>query len=281
MSPAAWVAVGAVPPYNRGMSRSSSLGRTKAVVLDLWYTTWYHRPDERADYHRAKRRAWERCLQEAGASRAASRNALDRLRTKLNRIEERAGASTLADQARWVGRWLGVHVDAAALVQRLDRALARTRLHPTPGVRPFLSYLRARGMRIGMVSNICDESPGGIRARLRREGLLPFFDAIVLSSEFGRAKPDPGPFRACFHRLGVPPSRALFVGDLPVDHLGAERSGARFVLYLGVDRESPGPYRAKRRTEPRTTPRATSWVEIRRHYLTPRPHRQSRSPPRG
>ncbi len=251
------------------MAEPPTFGPIDAVALDLWYTTWYHRANERLEYHRAKRRAWMRTLADAKVAAGPARRALDRLRGKLNRIEEVGRASTLDDQARWVGRWVGARVDANLLTQRLDRALAHAHLHLTPGIRPFLEHVRSRGLAVGMVSNICDESPGGIRARLRTEGLLDFFDAIVLSSEFGSAKPDPALFRRCFRSLGVPAPRVLFVGDMPVDRLGAERSGAQFVLYVGVDRESPLTYRRKRRTEPASTPRATSWTEVESRYLLP------------
>lgn len=259
----------APPGGDRRMTphRPRSTPALRAVALDLWYTTWYHRAVERTDYHRAKRRAWIRTLGEVGIPAATARATLDRLRTKLNRLEAEAKASTLAQQAAWVGRWLGVRVDVERLVARLDHALARARIHPTPGVAAFLASARRRGLRLGLVSNICDESPGGIRARLQAEGLLPYFEAIVLSSEVGRAKPDPELFRRCFRALHVPARSVLFVGDLPVDGQGARRAGARFVLYLGVDRESPMSYRRKRWTEPPATPRAASWSAIRKQYL--------------
>ena len=243
--------------------------RIEAVALDLWYTTWYHRPEERSDYHRAKRRAWVSSLVEAGASPARGRVALDRLRGSLNFLEAKARVATLEEQARWVGRELGVHVDANRLIRRLNGTLARTRLHPTPGVKSFLRKVRDAGLPVGMVSNICDESPEGLRARLRTEGLLHYFDHIVLSSEFGKGKPDPAPFLACFQALGVRASRALFVGDLPVDAQGARAVHSQFVLYLGVDRESPRSYRLKRLSEPISTPRARSWNEVREQCLGP------------
>jgi HAD superfamily hydrolase (TIGR01509 family) len=249
------------------MPASPISGPIDGVALDLWYTTWYHRPSERVDYHRAKRRAWIRSLADAGVSTGSAQAALDRLRETLNRIEAGGRACTLADQARWVGRWLGARVDVGRLIERLDRALANARIHPTPGIRPFLEHVRSQGIPVGMVSNICDESPGGIRARMETEGLLEWFDAIILSSEYGRAKPDPVLFRRCFRSLGVAPARMLFVGDMPVDHLGAERSHAQFILYLGVDRESPLAYRRKRLTEPPTTPRAHSWTEVESHCV--------------
>lgn len=249
------------------MPRRARVSRIEALALDLWYTTWYHRARERANYHRAKRHAWLRTLGDVGVEASTARGELDRLRAKLNGLEGRGQASTLEQQARWVGEWLGVRLDTQQLIERLDRALSHAAIHPTPGIRAFLAEAHARGMPVGMVSNICDESPGGIRARLASEGLLPFFDSIALSSEFGKAKPDPSLFRHCFQELGARPDRVLFIGDMPVDRQGAQNAGAQFVMYLGVDRDSPLAYRRKRRAEPAGTPRASNWSQVRARFL--------------
>lgn len=243
-------------------SPPASRPKIDAVILDLWYTTWYHRSRERANYHRAKRRAWFTTLAEEGVEPSRAGPALEQLKERLSTLESRGIASPLPQQARWVGRQLGVRVDARALVRRLNRALADAKLHLTPGLLRFLARVRSRGLPLGMVSNISDESSEGIRERLASGGLLRYFDAIVLSSEVGRAKPDPLPFLTCYRRLQVRPDRALFVGDLPVDGEGASRVGSHFVMYLGVDRQSPRVYRRKRATAPPETARARSWSEV-------------------
>jgi 2-haloacid dehalogenase len=52
------------------------------------------------------------------------------------------------------------------------------------------------------------------RTRVDRLNLAPFFDAIVVSSEVGVAKPSPGFFDVVFERLGWPSKEtALMVGD--------------------------------------------------------------------
>ncbi|HYP77874.1 MAG TPA: HAD-IIIA family hydrolase [Polyangiaceae bacterium] len=43
-----------------------------------------------------------------------------------------------------------------------------------------------------------------------------------------RRKPEPGMLQSLIRRYGVPPERALYVGDLPIDRDAAERAHVRF-----------------------------------------------------
>ena len=53
-----------------------------------------------------------------------------------------------------------------------------------------------------------------VYARLARLGLSDYFDAVVVSSEVGVAKPNPAIFEAAFERLGSPDkATTLMVGD--------------------------------------------------------------------
>jgi putative hydrolase of the HAD superfamily len=56
--------------------------------------------------------------------------------------------------------------------------------------------------------------------------LLPYFDHIVISGDFGKGKPDPSIFIHALERLGVESEEALMVGDnIMTDILGASRAG--------------------------------------------------------
>ena len=80
------------------------------------------------------------------------------------------------------------------------------------GVLELLDALLARGLRLGLVSNSFD--PGRlVRRDLAAWGLAERLGAVALSSEVGKRKPHPEPFRRALAALGVDPARALFVGD--------------------------------------------------------------------
>ena len=56
-----------------------------------------------------------------------------------------------------------------------------------------LEALRAQGYRLGMVTNGSSDTQ---REKIARWNLEPYFDEIVIESEFGRGKPDPGGVRS-------------------------------------------------------------------------------------
>lgn len=56
--------------------------------------------------------------------------------------------------------------------------------------------------------------------------LYPFFEAIVISGEVGKGKPDPAMFHCALESAGIEAEDALMVGDnLLTDILGAKRTG--------------------------------------------------------
>ncbi len=95
---------------------------------------------------------------------------------------------------------------------------------PVAGAVETLERLRARGLRLAVVANWdC-----ALSEHLDRAGLAPFFDVVVSSARAGFAKPDPRIFELALDELGVPASRALHVGDEPLDEEGARAAGLRF-----------------------------------------------------
>lgn len=109
---------------------------------------------------------------------------------------------------------------------------------PLHGARPALDLLQRLGLPIVAVSN----SDGTAERSLERAGLRDAFRAVVDSHFIGAEKPDAAIFRAALAEAGVPPERAVHVGDLyAVDVLGAQAVGLHAVLldphrdWYGVD----------------------------------------------
>lgn len=97
---------------------------------------------------------------------------------------------------------------------------------PLPDVPEALGRLRAHGLALAVVANW----DFGLHEHLHKRRLHHWFDVVVTAAEVGAKKPDPRPFREALHRLGVPPERAVHVGDLPADDgEGAAAAGMRFV----------------------------------------------------
>ena len=96
-----------------------------------------------------------------------------------------------------------------------------------PSVLPALTALRARGLRLTVVSN----ANGRLGALLDRVGLTAAFDDILDSHEFGVEKPDPRLFEIALARSGAQRDTTIHVGDLyQVDVVGARAAGLRGVL---------------------------------------------------
>ena len=113
--------------------------------------------------------------------------------------------------------------------------LGARRLHPK--AHWLLQEVRARGLRIGIVSNTFDP-PDLLHADLVSDGVTERVDAIVFSSELGLRKPAPEIYRAALDALDVEPANALFVGDrVREDVQGPAALGMRtcLVTYFRVD----------------------------------------------
>jgi putative hydrolase of the HAD superfamily len=107
---------------------------------------------------------------------------------------------------------------------------------------PLLEALRARGLKLGLVSNAFD--PGWLLHRdLAQMGLDQRLDFSVFSSEVGMRKPHRAIFERALEVLDVEPERALFVGDrLYEDVRGAAEVGMTTVqaLWFRADEHPDG-----------------------------------------
>jgi putative hydrolase of the HAD superfamily len=95
------------------------------------------------------------------------------------------------------------------------------RLGPT--THALLESLRARGLKLALVSNAFDPPPL-LHRDLERMGVAERLDAAVFSSEVGKRKPHAAIFERALEAVGVQPERALFVGDQLVADVGGARA---------------------------------------------------------
>lgn len=93
-----------------------------------------------------------------------------------------------------------------------------------PEVPAVIAAIHQMGLKIGLISNV--NSRGQAPAGLRAHGLIDYFDPIVLSSEYGRRKPDPAIFHHAARLANTPTGACLYVGDrVARDIEGARRAG--------------------------------------------------------
>ncbi|MGQ0792479.1 MAG: HAD-IA family hydrolase [Deltaproteobacteria bacterium] len=96
-----------------------------------------------------------------------------------------------------------------------------------PETKTSLASLKARGFRLGLVSNF-DSRVYDVCANL---GIYGYFDSFVISSEAGFAKPSPEIFAIALERNAVSRGECVHVGDsLKFDYVGARAFGIRAYL---------------------------------------------------
>ena len=156
-------------------------------------------------------------------------------------------AQTQAVLAAEAAAWRAVHDDHRSA--HIDAILAEAALeltdvqrrayydwwdahtHTDPAVPEVFTALRARGLKVGILSNTV--WPAVEHERIfARDGVDHLIDGAVYSSEIGRIKPHADAFRAALDAVGVTdPTRAVYVGDrLYEDVWGANQLGMRAVL---------------------------------------------------
>lgn len=192
----------------------------RAVIFDLWQTLvpWPH--DAAQSYYQ-----WM-----ADAYGAPYERFHD---VWTSSFRERA-VGPIEDNLRSVATALAVEPDFDhVLAWRLD--WTRRSLVPRPDAVPTIEALRARGLKVGLIT-VCSTEVAELWDETPFAGL---FDATVFSCLVGLSKPDPEIYELARKRLDVEPADCLFVGDGANDELaGARRVGMQAIL-IHRDGEDP------------------------------------------
>jgi putative hydrolase of the HAD superfamily len=119
---------------------------------------------------------------------------------------------------------------SAARIEQLTEADAASWSDLRVDMWDLAAAFRARGGRTAMLSNGVHEVIARIRAGRRLE---TWFDAVVVSCEVGRCKPDPVIYRICLDRLGCSAADTLFVDDRVENLEAAAAEGLRTLHFTG------------------------------------------------
>ncbi len=96
-------------------------------------------------------------------------------------------------------------------------------------LRPLLTGLRERGMRLGVATN---DSEAPARRHLQAHGITGLFDYIVGYDSGHGAKPGPGMCLGFLHAFGLQPARTAMVGDSLHDLHAGRAAGMRTIAVL-------------------------------------------------
>jgi HAD superfamily hydrolase (TIGR01509 family) len=164
-----------------------------------------------------------------------------------------------ADAALWYAEWEQQHIErdlgSLSVEESFARLLRASGIDPRPDLVaglvqmdtdliaaharlyddtvPFLTVLRARDIRIALVSNCSQHT----RQLLNDLGVAPLADAVILSCEVGAVKPSPEIYLHALSDLGMAPADALMVDDQPSYCAGARAAGVKAVQMVRPDLE--------------------------------------------
>jgi putative hydrolase of the HAD superfamily len=133
----------------------------------------------------------------------------------------------------------GYSVDPARLAAAAENLMFYIETHyyhreMRPEMPEVLEAIRQMGLKIGLISNVCSRDQ--VPYSLEQYGIRHYFDPLVLSSEYGRRKPDPAIFHHAARLANVPTSECIYVGDrISRDILGARRAGYRLAIQIQHD----------------------------------------------
>ena len=132
-----------------------------------------------------------------------------------DRERARAGRMDLNEASRDIVRraFADVGLPAVELANRIAddyRARRASGIVPYPGAVETLGTLRARGIRLALLTN---GDAANQRRSVERHGLAAHFECIVIEGEFGIGKPDERVFRHALRAVSCTPEAAWMVGD--------------------------------------------------------------------
>jgi HAD superfamily hydrolase (TIGR01549 family) len=206
------------------------VSRVEAVTCDFFDTLVFHRGGsgrtrrlkEYFETQGFREPTWDdrslyRVLERHGLDYSPSLSHVERRRYRKHlavRVFAEAGLPITEDEPEF-------HADA------LWAALGPSAFDVFADAVPMLRSLRARGVRLAIVSNWhC-----GLAHYVAELSLAPYFDHVIGSADVGFRKPDPRIFEAACVLLGVPAGSILHVGDTYADdYIGARSAGYQAAL---------------------------------------------------
>jgi putative hydrolase of the HAD superfamily len=141
----------------------------------------------------------------------------------------------------WRAALEAVGIDDEVLAVRCGADYNRYRrafLELWPGALDLLGRLRARGLKLAMITNGMAETH---RDKIAILNLEEAFDEIFIADEVGMVKPDVRLFALAAERLGVAPAECAMVGDRLERDVRGARDAGMFAVWMNVRDETIPP----------------------------------------
>ncbi|HJB48895.1 MAG TPA: HAD family hydrolase [Candidatus Olsenella excrementigallinarum] len=147
-------------------------------------------------------------------------------------IQELAGEDDAVVVPRYFEKYGAPYIydDYEAVRNGCFRTYAEADLALEPGARELMEALRARGVKVGLVSTTPARGP---LVALDRLGIVHLFDALVFGDMVERHKPEPDPYLFALRVLGVDSSETIVFEDSAVGIAAARAAGCHAIGYAG------------------------------------------------
>lgn len=145
-------------------------------------------------------------------------------REEMNRM---AGAQWIKTE-EWMAGLMGVSLEE--LRERYRAYAVSAGFEPdyqawlNPGVREVLTYLKGKGIKLGIASST---ALAEIKKMVKVNGIAGYFDVLVSGHELPESKPAPDIYLHALESLGVTGEEALAVEDSTIGIMAAKRAGMR------------------------------------------------------
>jgi putative hydrolase of the HAD superfamily len=164
-------------------------------------------------------------------------NFCKQLEERYNAYKKRAKETLLQDSAAeiWT-RWMLPDYPANKIAPLANQLTCLWRDHTgrrvlRPGAMQTIIELHRRGYALGIIANSISETE--IPDWLEADDLSQYFKSVVLSSKFGRRKPDPYIYLEAAYLAGIKPENCAYMGDNPNrDIKDAQRAGFGVTIIL-------------------------------------------------
>lgn len=123
------------------------------------------------------------------------------------------GAPSSAALDSWYARYRDAHAELTCF----------------PGMQDVLAEARRRELKTGMLTG---KGRRSTLITLDALGVTPLLDVVITGDEAPAPKPDPRGILLALAQLGVPPARAVYIGDSLADGGAARAAGCRFAAAL-------------------------------------------------
>jgi len=160
---------------------------------------------------------------------------LKTLRFPIQRLQGMKYSTLMLEAVRMaqeIGQSAGrVREKIGAIYDRFDEdALKRWTLRE--GSEDFLSALKTKGIKIGLVSNVGRKA---LDKAILKLDLHPFFNVVVSRNDVQSMKPSGEGLRLALSRLRVTSDEALYVGDSLDDIQAAKAAGVKVIVIMGIE----------------------------------------------